>query len=156
MIDSTNLLDRVKSELEAQGGLSRLGSSFRIRKGFRYTDDSDFLIFLDRRARGGSRSTILCYTINLCIFWRRRTSCIPLSISYYRGVCIPFDWQEGHFVLNFMKDDYVFDTKHVHAYPKRLRLRKSVSPFSQNITNRRCRQATLWKARCSRLYPRWC
>ena len=44
---------------------------------------------------------------------------------------------KGHFVLNFMKSDYKSDIKHVSAHPKRLRLRESVSPFLQNITNRR-------------------
>ena len=35
---------------------------FRIRKGFRYTNDTDFLIFLQIRARGGSRTSITFYS----------------------------------------------------------------------------------------------
>ena len=36
---------------------------------------------------------------------------------------------KGHFVLIVMKNDSVFHIKYVHARPKRLRLRESVSPF---------------------------
>ena len=35
---------------------------FRIRRGFRYTNDTDFLIFLQIRARGGSRTSITFYS----------------------------------------------------------------------------------------------
>ena len=36
---------------------------------------------------------------------------------------------KGHFVLIYMKSDYISNIRSVHAYPKRLRLRWSVSPF---------------------------
>ena len=39
---------------------------------------------------------------------------------------------KGHIVLIVMKNDLILNIKHVLARPKRLRLRKSVSPFSQN------------------------
>ena len=136
MIDNTNLLDRIKSELEAQGGLSCLGSSFRIRKGFRYTDDTDSLIFLPIR---DPRRIVNFINVTFTRTYKILTSKDILHIivdSYYSGVCNSFDYK-GHFVQIVMMNDSIFDTKDVHVDPKRLRLRKSVSPFTQNNANRR-------------------
>ena len=136
MIDSTNLLDRVKSELEAQGGYRALAQVFALGEVFRYTDDTDSLIFLQIR---DPRRIVNFINVTFTRTYKILTSKDILHIivdSYYSGVYNSFDY-EGHFVLIVMMNDSISDTKYVHVDPKRLRLRKSVSPFTQNNANRR-------------------
>ena len=58
MIDNTNLLDRIEASLTPKEDCRALAQVFALGKVFRdFTNDADLLIFLDTRARDGSRST---------------------------------------------------------------------------------------------------
>ena len=113
-----------------------LAQVFALGEVFRYTDDTDSLIFLQIR---DPRRIVNFINVTFTRTYKILTSKDILHIivdSYYSGVCNSFDYK-GHFVQIVMMNDSISDTKDVHVDPKRLRLRKSVSPFTQNNANRR-------------------
>ena len=68
MIDNTNLLDNIEASLMPKEDYRTLAQVFALGEVFRYTDDTDSLIFLQIRARGGSRTSLTLHSREHIIF----------------------------------------------------------------------------------------
>ena len=132
----------IEANLKHKEDYRALAQVFAIRQGFSPIDIRRRFPDLPPDTSPGGLRIVDCELHQRCIRLIAAYSEVEGHLAYHIRfhiliVVAVHSITKGHFVLIVMKNDSIFDTKHVHANPKRLRLCDSVSPFSQNITNRR-------------------
>ena len=112
MIDNTYLLDRVKARLMPKDDHFTLAQVFALGKGFSRFHRRLRLADLPRYTGPGriAIDILVLFKQFICILTSKNTLHIVVDfISHWRLQFIRLP--KGHLVLNFMKSDYIFNTK---------------------------------------------